>query len=318
MRKQLLSLILAALVLGGFASIALAQEAAPAKPQDEEKTALYTKYYEGIKGTPEQQKVAYAVATEYLKKYGADEDQYVTAVRKWAAKYEALTRLFELDQAVKDKDYPKVWTLGRQLLEKEPENFAILVHVVNAGFIKARTGDKSLNSETIVLARKTIQLLDSNKVTNPTPMESIDDARGFLNFNLASLLQETAPAEAIAAFLRAIKEGGAFKTDPNGYYLMGATIYNKEYEPLAAEYSTKYTGKDETPESKAMLERANAIGNRAIDAMARAVALATKPDQKDVKAKWLAQLTDIYKDFHNNSDAGLNELVATVLTKPMP
>jgi len=67
MRKQSLSLILAALVLGGFASIALAQEAAPAKPQDEEKTALYTKYYEGIQGTPEQQKVAYAVATEYLK-----------------------------------------------------------------------------------------------------------------------------------------------------------------------------------------------------------------------------------------------------------
>ena len=29
-----------------------------------------------------------------------------------------------------------------------------------------------------------------------------------------------------------------------------------------------------------MLEKANAIANRAIDAMARAVALATKPDQK--------------------------------------
>ena len=67
-----------------------------------------------------------------------------------------------------------------------------------------------------------------------------------------------------------------------------------------------------------MLERVNAIANRAIDAMARAVALATKPDQKEVKAKWLAQLTDIYKDFHNNSDAGLNDLIASVLSKPMP
>jgi hypothetical protein len=52
--------------------------------------------------------------------------------------------------------------------------------------------------------------------------------------------------------------------------------------------------------------------------MARGVALATKPEYKDSKAKWLAQLTDIYKDFHNNSDAGLNELIATVLSKPLP
>ena len=36
-----------------------------------------------------------------------------------------------------------------------------------------------------------------------------------------------------------------------------------------------------------------------------------------MKAKWLAQLTDIYKDFHNNSDAGLNDLIASVLSKPM-
>ena len=67
-----------------------------------------------------------------------------------------------------------------------------------------------------------------------------------------------------------------------------------------------------------MLERANAIANRAIDAMARAVALATKPEQKDLKGKWLSQLTDIYKDFHSGSEAGLNDLIATVLSKPLP
>ena len=318
MRPQLLSLILAALVFGAFTSIALAQEAAPAKPQDEEKTELYRKYYEGAKGGAEQQKVAYDIAREYLKKFGGDEDPYVTAVRKWVAKYEAATRVVDFNQAVAAKDYPKTFTVGRQLLEQEPENFPILLQLVQAGVLNARAGNKSLNTETIALARKSLQLVDSNKVTDPAPMASIDDVRGFLNFSLASLLQETAPVEAIAAFQRAAKEGGAYKTDPTTYFLLGGTIYNSEYQPLAAEYSEKYAGKDETPESKAMLERANAIGNRAIDAMARAVALATKPEQKDLKAKWLAQLTDIYKDFHNGSDAGLNDLIATVLSKPLP
>jgi hypothetical protein len=322
MRPQLLSLILAALLLGAFAPIALAQEATATKPSEEEKTELYTKYYEGAKGNAEQQKVAYEVAKEYLKKFGSEEDQYVVAVRKWVAKYEAatraVTRVAEFNQAVAAKDHPKTFTAGRQILEQEPENFPVLLKMVNAGLLNARAGNKSLDTETIAMARKTLQLVDSNKVTNPAPMTSMEDVRGFLNFSLGELLAVSAPAEAIAALLRAVKEGGAYKTDPATYFLLGATIYNAEYQPLAAEYSEKYTGKDETPESKAMLERANAIANRAIDAMARAVALASKPEYKDSKAKWFAQLTDIYKDFHNNSDAGLNDLIATVLSKPLP
>jgi hypothetical protein len=319
MRPHLFSLILAALLLGAFAPIALAQEA---KPSEEEKTALYTKYYEGAKGNPEQQKVAYEVAKEYLKRFGSEEDQYVVAVRKWVAKYEAataaVTRFAEFNQAVAAKDHPKTFTAGRQILEKERENFKVLLLMVHAGVLNARAGNKSLDTETIALTRKTLQLVDSSKVTDPAPMASIEDVRGFLNFSLGELLQAAAPVEANAAFLRAIKEGGAYKTDPTTYFQLGATIYNSEYQPLAAEYSAKYTGKDETPESKAMLDKANAIGARAIDAMARAVALATKPELKDLKAKWLTQLTDIYKDFHNGSDAGLSDLIATVLSKPLP
>jgi hypothetical protein len=318
MQNKLFSLILGALLLGAFASIGLAQEAAPSTPPDEEKTELYRKYYEGAKGNAEQQKAAYEVAKEYLKKYGADTDTYTTAVKKWATKYEDLSRQVDLTQALNAKDYPKAFAVGRQILEKEPENFEVILKVVNAGFLNARAGNKTLNTDTIALARKALQLVDSNKVTNPAPMPSMEDVRGFLNFGLGSLLDTTAPAEAITAFLRAAKEGGAYKTDPTTYFLLGATIYNSEYQPLATEYGAKYAGKDETPESKAMLEKANAIANRAIDAMARAVALATKPDQKDAKAGWLKQLTDIYKDFHNNSDAGLNELIASVLSKPLP
>jgi hypothetical protein len=43
-----------------------------------------------------------------------------------------------------------------------------------------------------------------------------------------------------------------------------------------------------------------------------------KPEQKNARAQALAQLTTLYKAFHNNSDEGLNELIAGVLAKPMP
>jgi len=59
------------------------------------------------------------------------------------------------------------------------------------------------------------------------------------------------------------------------------------------------------------------VAERAIDAYARAVALSTGPEQIEAKSKILVQLTALYKNFHNNSDAGLSELIATVLSKPL-
>jgi hypothetical protein len=44
----------------------------------------------------------------------------------------------------------------------------------------------------------------------------------------------------------------------------------------------------------------------------------SSPQQQETKNKILAQLTALYNTFHNNSDAGLNELIATVLSKPLP
>src|SRR5262249_22883449 len=73
-----------------------------------------------------------------------------------------------------------------------------------------------------------------------------------------------------------------------------------------------------TPESKAMYERLILVGNRAVDAYARAVALSTKPEQAKSKSQAMAELTDLYKGLHQGSDAGLSDLIATVLSKPMP
>jgi hypothetical protein len=282
-----------------------------------EKIALYTKYYELKKGGAEGQKVAYEVAKEYLQKFGADSDQYTEAVRKFLAAYDKASREVGFYKAYNAKEYAKTFEIGRQILGTEPENFAILGSLARAGYFNAYGGNKSLNSDAVELVKRALELIDSSKVTKPEPFASFDEARGFLNYVLGFLLQDTSPAQAAAAFLKAAQVGGT-KHEPATFYYLGNTILKGEYEPLSEEYRLKHAGKDETPEGKAMFERLIDIGNRAIDSYARAIALSTRPEQAKFKNQVLAEVTELYKSFHNNSDAGLSELIATVLSKPMP
>ena len=108
-------------MLGAFSSFALAQEAAQPATADEEKTELYRKYYETAKSTPEQQKAGYEIAKEYLKKYGADSDAYTLAVKKWAAKYEAESRVVEFNQPLMRRTTRKFSTWAVSFSKSSPK-----------------------------------------------------------------------------------------------------------------------------------------------------------------------------------------------------
>ena len=80
-----------------------------------------------------------------------------------------------------------------------------------------------------------------------------------------------------------------------------------------------YSGKDETPESKLALANINQIVDRMIDGYARAVALAgTNPLYTQQKTVWNDSLTQWYKYRNNNTDTGMSQLVAGILSKPLP
>src|SRR4029078_7590451 len=104
-----------------------------------------------------------------------------------------------------------------------------------------------------------------------------------------------------------------YKKNALTYNLLGAAILKGEYAKVSAEYNEKFGNKPPSPEQQAMLAQVIKVGERAIDAYARAVALSTKPEEQDGRAKLMAQLTNLYKSFHNGSDAGLSELIAGVL-----
>jgi hypothetical protein len=298
-----------------FSATAFAQTSPP--QMSEEKIALYTKYYELKKGGAEGQKVAYDVAKEYLQKFGSDDDQYTLAVKKFVALYERATLEVNFFKHYNAKEYGKSFEVGKQILNLEPENFLVMGSMVRAAYLNSYGGNQSLNTEAIALARKALPMLDSGNLAKADPFTSVDDARGFLNFALGWFLKDKSPVEAADAFTKAAQFGST-KSDPSTYFFLGAAIMSGDYDRLSTEYSTKFKGKDETPESKAALDQVLQVGNRAVDAYARAVALSTKPDQEKFKTKVMMELTDLYKGLHNNSDEGLNDLVAGVLSKPVP
>lgn len=303
------SLLLIGLLLVSF-NFAVAQA-------EDEKVALYTKFTQNIKGDEAAQKTAYEQGKEYITKYGNDNDQYVTYVKGWLAKYEKVLRNSEFQNAFVAKNYTKTFELGRQILTEDGDSFPVLVRLVEAGAQSARSGNSSLNNDTVTYAKKALELLDAGKVTDPAPYKNVNDVRDFLNFNIGIMTLEKSPAEAATVLKKVAASSGIYKTEPSTYAALANAISVAEYEPLAKEYAP-FVGKEETPESKALYTKIKGVADRIIDAYARAVALSTKPEQQEFKKSVMGELTTLYKQFNNNSDAGLNELIAGVLAKPLP
>jgi hypothetical protein len=287
--------------------------------RDAEKERYYAKFLDHKRvPTGEQQRLAYEDAQRYLERFGGDNDANARAVQKFVKEYQKFTHEYDIYEAYSARNYAKTFEIGRPILEREPENFYVLGVLTEAGYENAVAGNATLNADTIGYSRKAIQLLDDGKVTKSDPFKSIDLARGFLNSTLGWFLKDQSPVEAAAAFLKAIQSDSPYRTDPLIYHRLGIAILKGEFAQVSAEYNEKYGAKEPSPEQKAMFERVNHLGERAIDAYARAVALSTSPQQQELKTKILAQLTALYKNLHNNSDAGLNELIASVLSKPLP
>ena len=283
----------------------------------DQKNLLYTRWEELTKAGQEQQPAAYEVARDFLQKFGSLDDQQVQNVRKWLAKYERTQLESAFNQAAGANDYMKAFELGRRILSNDPENFRVLsVLVVTATLIGPPNPD--INREAASFARRAIQLLEANNLADAGPFATKDEAVGFLNFTLGRFMAASSPVDAIAPLRKAALSKSAYSQDSATYYLLATAIAASEFTPLQAEYREKYEGKVLDANGRAMYERLKLIVERIIDAYARAVALSTKPEQQEFKNQLMAQLTRVYKSINKDSDAGLNELIATVLAKPLP
>ncbi|HEX8116458.1 MAG TPA: hypothetical protein VF521_04245, partial [Pyrinomonadaceae bacterium] len=202
MKNVLRLLVFAALVtvfaLPSYAQDAAAQTPAASGPctEAEAKAASYNKFRETFKGTPEQQKVAYETAKEYLSKYGACTDagdvQITKYLQNWVGKYDAASADFAWVKALNENP-SEAFRLGRERTAKNPDDLKTYLQLVAAGLKSAQGGNKSFNAETANYARKALALVEQGKTSDAWhPYTNQQEAAPGLHYHLGYLLLEGA------------------------------------------------------------------------------------------------------------------------------
>jgi hypothetical protein len=327
--KKIIALIAIYLAIATTAFPPFAQQPAAtpqqpaAKPQDsqctpEAKTAVYNEFRENFKKDT-------AKANELAKKWlacpaVAGEETQATYLKTFVTLYEKANRQARINDLVyAKKDYPKAIELGKQVLADEPENLKVTIDLAYAAFAAAAAKNEAFSVDAITYAKKAMQLIESGKkLDNWAPYADANEALSYLNNIIGQLTLQKNPSEALPNLIKVAQYEGKLKKLPSTYATIAAAYEAGPYAKLSEEYKTKYGGQNETPESKLALENINQVIDRMIDAYARAVALATEPAQQAAKKEWMESLSTWYKYRHNQSDAGLTEMIAGILTKPLP
>jgi hypothetical protein len=307
--KRTIKILAAAAILAVFAAPALAQTK---ECNDENKAAWYDTFLKNYKGEAPQQKIAYDAAKLYLTSCPEDPNDQIAAFmkNKFVVPYEKINAgnatKKQFEDAFKQKNYAEQIRLGKEIVASEPDSPAVYIIMGVAGLSAPAVLPDSAQA-----AKKAIEMIEVGKPFGP--YESKDKALAALNYTIAKANLKTAPADAIPYLLKAARYESDLKKSPQ-LYLDLAAAYNDGPRAKQSEDYKQYLDKPESPESKLALANINQIIDRQIDALARATALAS--DAANKKAI-MDELSEEYKN-RNKTDNGLPELVANVLSKPLP
>jgi hypothetical protein len=270
------------------------------------KTATYKKYYDNRK---DKQDIAFQAAEEWIATCPNDDSTYAAAIKKFHAAYKEATSATllkkQFEEAYTKKNYAEQMRLGKQIIAVEPDNTAVYVIMGIAGL-----GDAGQLNESSQFAKKAMEMIEAGKPF--APLTAKDQALAYLNYVIGKSLLKSAPADAIPYLLKTARLESELKKNSQLYVELAGAYGEGPIAKQSEEYKAKYT--TETPESKLALENLNQVIDRQIDALARAAALSTDPANKKAI---MDLLTGLYKD-RNKSDAGLNELLTNILSKPVP
>ena len=301
------------------AQTATPSPAAQGQCTDETKAAWYADF---IKYRTTEPPKAYEPAKKYLAACPTEEGQIPNYLKKWVIAYEKEARKLKLTPLLYgDKKYPEALALGKEILADEPENLRVSIDLGYGSYWAAVTlKNESYNADGLTYIRKAIQMIEAGKTPEAwTPFKGKDDTLAYLYNYLGRITLKTNPPGALRSLIKAAQYETELKKDPWIYFFIANAYETGPYVTLSADYKAKFEGKDETPESKLALANIQQVIDRMVDAYARAVALAgTDPKYQANKKEWLESLTTWYKYRHNQSDVGLTDLLASVVTKPLP
>jgi hypothetical protein len=332
--KNVLRLLVFAALVTVFALPAYAQDAAatpaagPCTTEAEAKAALYKKFLDSYRGTPEQQKAAYESAKEYLGKYGACTDagdvQITNYLKGWVSKYEDAALVFNCQKAANDTP-AQAFEACKAWIAAKPDDLRPHLALVGAGIKAYMNKDNSLNARALAEARTALQMIESGKTADVktekewAPFANQADAPAGLRYYIAAWSLETNPDESAGQLLKAAQSNSSIAKEPATFQLLGASLYNSDVKKLAEQYKTQCEGKDASHECDVLLNKINYALDRVVDAYARAVALSnTNPKYSATATALRPVLTTLYKQRHEGQETGLNEMISGVLSKPLP
>lgn len=321
--KKTIELLAISLVMA-MAAFAQQPAASPQQPaatsqnpqcSAESKLAWYNEFRQNFKTDT-------AKANELAKKWlacpeAAGEEQQAAYLKNFVSLFEKANRKGQINDLVyAKKDYPKAFELGKLVLAEEPENLKVLIDLAYAGYASK---NPALSADSLSYAQKAIQMIESGKTLETwAPYVNKEDTLGYLYNATGSLNLQKDPALALKDFIKAAQFNGKISKLPTTYATIAQSYEASAYAKLASDYEREHKGKDETPESKLAVENINQVVDRMIDAYARAVALAgNEPAEQANKKLWMDELTKWYT-YRNKSQTGLPELIAGILSKPMP
>jgi hypothetical protein len=287
----------------------------------EAKDALYASFRE--KRQADQAK-AYEDAKKYLAcpagEVTEERQKIIDYLKKWVKAYEdGMKKIRFRELMYKEKKYPEAYALGKEILAAEPDNTMVMVHMGANGYLVAK--NPSLAGESLEYAKKALASLDSKTITDWEELGSKDVAVAYLNFTTGALTVEKEPANALKPLIKSVQFETPLKKSPFTYAYIAGAYETGPYATQSEAYKACCSGKDETPESKLALANINQIVDRMIDGYARAVALAgTDAAYAAQKTQWNESLTQWYK-YRNAQDTaltGLKDLLASILSKPLP
>jgi hypothetical protein len=304
--KRMIKFFTFAAIVAAFAVPALAQSK---DCTEENKAAWYDTFLKNYK-VESTQKVAYDAAKQYLACTSDPSDQYAAYLKRFVDAFDVLTGAQKIKQqfedAFKEKKYADQLKFGKQILAKEPDSAPVNIILGLAGL-----GDANLLSDSAQYAKRAIEMIEAGKPF--APVATKDQALAYLNYVIAKATVANSPSDAIPLFVKAAKYESDLKKNALVYNELAAAYGAGPVAKLTEDYK-KFIGQPESTESKLVLANLNQAIDRQIDAFARAAALSTNPaDKKAI----MEVLTGLYKD-RNKSEAGLTELVASVLSKPLP
>jgi tetratricopeptide (TPR) repeat protein len=299
-------------LMGTVNSVVLGQET-----DDPQKIAIYKRFVDNRVNNPI---AAYQAARDYLQKYPKDKDQYTDYLQKWVVFYERDDRKKSLPILINEKNYAEAYKVGARLLADEPDYLRAQIDLGYAGYLASSAKVDTFNVEALSYAKKAITSIEGGKVpTEWAPFKGKDDTLAYLNYAVGFLTLKSSPEQAIDSLIKALQYESDIKKTASIYYFLAIAYESGPYKAQSTAYQTNFANKPETPESKASLEKLNVLMDRIVDAYARAIAAAgTDPKTEQTRQGWMTPLTNYYKFRHGGADTGLNEFVASALTRPLP